>query len=644
MDNKINKDTRRFEKRLLPIIFTIGLVPLLMHIYAYQSGLEVFEWFPNASAGQNDFFLAWKAIAIIIISIITLIVMGYQQAKERNAYRFENAFYFIFFYLLFVAMSALFSSYKHWVIFGTYELFEPVWVLFAYVILCYYTYNTVRDEKQLNMIILFSGIGVVIALSIGMLQTFGFDLFQTQLGKMLITNPANWNRIEEMKFSLGDLTYITLYNPGYVVFYVGIIFPILLALFSNTKKLIAKICLFVLCLASILCLIGARTTTGWMAILFALVISGLILLSRNKKWFRVGIIIVSILMIVGIAFLLNCNAAKGLRNVILGTYKAENTYGVKSINTDQDICFDFNGVNTHFSFDSDPEKQTMNVTCYDDDNNVIQETIKDDGTGAFYDKNGAEYQAAAIFIGNELGLNISIEGHEWNFAKNTDQTYYYVNAAGKAVKFPTIKQTEIFNEDAMSNRGHIWNKTIPLLAKHIFIGSGANTYLFEVPQEDYLYKNYSNMNNMFDVKPHCWYLQIWIENGLIALLLLLTFYICYFISSVKLYRKVNFTENVHKIGFAIFVGLLIYMIAALVNDSTVNVAPVYWVSLGLGFAVNRIIAEKDGLLQKSQSTENKTITQEMSITHSKGSIPNTKKNRKGKKSRKGRKLANNKNN
>ena len=127
-------------------------------------------------------------------------------------------------------------------------------------------------------------------------------------------------------------------------------------------------------------------------------------------------------------------------------------------------------------------------------------------------------------------MNISIEGHEWNFAKNTDQTYYYVNAAGKAVKFPTIKQTEIFNEDAMSNRGHIWNKTIPLLAKHIFIGSGANTYLFEVPQEDYLYKNYSNMNNMFDVKPHCWYLQIWVENGLIALLLLLTFYICYFIS------------------------------------------------------------------------------------------------------------------
>lgn len=241
-------------------------------------------------------------------------------------------------------------------------------------------------------------------------------------------------------------------------------------------------------------------------------------------------------------------------------------------------------------------------------------------------------------------MNISIEGHEWNFAKNTDQTYYYVNAAGKAVKFPTIKQTEIFNEDAMSNRGHIWNKTIPLLAKHIFIGSGANTYLFEVPQEDYLYKNYSNMNNMFDVKPHCWYLQIWVENGLIALLLLLTFYICYFISSVKLYRKVNFTENVHKIGFAIFVGLLIYMIAALVNDSTVNVAPVYWVSLGLGFAVNRIIAEKDGLLQKSQSTENKTITQEMSITHSKGSIPNTKKNLKGKKSRKDRKLANNKNN
>ena len=66
----------------------------------------------------------------------------------------------------------------------------------------------------------------------------------------------------------------------------------------------------------------------------------------------------------------------------------------------------------------------------------------------------------------------------------------------------------------MSNRGHIWNKTIPLLGKHAFMGSGANTYMFEVPQEDYISQNYVYGANSYDVKAHCWYLQQWVETGL----------------------------------------------------------------------------------------------------------------------------------
>ncbi len=44
-------------------------------------------------------------------------------------------------------MSALFSKHKHWVSGGTYELFESVWVVFAYMLLCYYVYNLVNEEK-----------------------------------------------------------------------------------------------------------------------------------------------------------------------------------------------------------------------------------------------------------------------------------------------------------------------------------------------------------------------------------------------------------------------------------------------------------------------------------------------------------------
>lgn len=78
-------------------------------------------------------------------------------------------------YALFVVMSALFSNYKYWVSHGTYELFESVWVVIAYMVLCYYTYNCVTEEKQIYMIFRWSGIGMLIVTVIGVFQSLGLD-------------------------------------------------------------------------------------------------------------------------------------------------------------------------------------------------------------------------------------------------------------------------------------------------------------------------------------------------------------------------------------------------------------------------------------------------------------------------------------
>lgn len=85
------------------------------------------------------------------------------------------------------------------------------------------------------------------------------------------------------------------------------------------------------------------------------------------------------------------------------------------------------------------------------------------------------------------------------------------------MKYEQIKQSHLFREDAMSGRGHIWNNTLPLVVKHIFVGSGANTYMFEYPQNDYIGRAYIYGQNTFDVKAHCWYLQQCVENGVLGL-------------------------------------------------------------------------------------------------------------------------------
>jgi hypothetical protein len=60
----------------------------------------------------------------------------------------------------------------------------------------------------------------------------------------------------------------------------------------------------------------------------------------------------------------------------------------------------------------------------------------------------------------------------------------------------------------------------------------------------------------------------------------------YFISSLRLYIKGTFDNYFSRAGVSIFIGTIAYMIAGITNDSTITVAPVFWVLIGIGIAVN----------------------------------------------------------
>ena len=188
----------------------------------------------------------------------------------------------------------------------------------------------------------------------------------------------------------------------------------------------------------------------------------------------------------------------------------------------------------------------------------------------------------------------------------------FLNSAGKLIKYPQLKQSHLFRDDAMSNRGHIWNNTIPVLGKHVFMGAGANTYMFEVPQNDYISQNYVYGANSYDVKAHSWYLQQWVETGLIGTLALLVFLFWYLVQSVRIYRRVDLHESISWVGFGLFAAVLVYMIAGIANDSNVCTAPVFWGMLGLGLAVNRMLVKKENLfvVKETVSAESDTAVKQ----------------------------------
>lgn len=607
MSKQVTQKKKSSNKVFIPIILLMGFIPLIVHTYSYNSNLSQFNWFPSGADSQTDFFFGWKMIAIIVVGIVMAGILFYQYFKKKQGLRFENAFYFLFFYAMFVAMSALFSSYKYWVVRGSYELFEPVWVVFVYILLCYYTYHFVQQEQQVKFILCGAGIGMAVVTLIGVFQYFGMDFFKTGFGKHLITNPSWWDNLDGLSFNMLEGTsYTTLYNPNFLSFYFGMLIPLLVCVFIAAKKAWQRVLIIVAEVLCLICLKGSRSDTGWMALVVGGVILALVLLSRKKKAFCVALAIMLIGGVAAVAVGSKTDVGIQIKNTIVGTFRIDDRYAVRDIDTGTDsVMLNVRGNKMYVSYTTD-ESGVIVPNCTDENGQTLELAMTDADNQIYVinDERFAGGSIQPILLGDDNipAISVTYDGIAWDFVETQEAGYCYLNKSGKLVKWEKIKNANLFKEDAMSYRGHMWNVTIPLLGKHVLIGSGANTYMFEYPQDDYLGQAYIYGFNSYEVKAHCWYLQQWVESGLIGTLALLIFMAWYAVQSIRIYRRVDLHESLSWIGFGLFAAVLVYLIAGIANDSNVCTAPVFWGMLGLGMATNRMLVEKEKLFVKDVVT------------------------------------------
>ena len=69
----LNKNLKKNEKKvsisiILPIIAVLAVIPLITYKYEYYTHLETFDWYRGRPQAA-DFFLHYKTIALIIVSI-----------------------------------------------------------------------------------------------------------------------------------------------------------------------------------------------------------------------------------------------------------------------------------------------------------------------------------------------------------------------------------------------------------------------------------------------------------------------------------------------------------------------------------------------------------------------------------------------
>lgn len=577
---------------LFPLIFIMSVLPLITYLMSYESHLDKFDWFTGYIT-MDDFYLYAKMIWFLIACgmIIFCLIYLFFSLEQKAAWCKNLLPLAIYSGLAF--LSACFSKYAYFSFHGIYEQLESIWVLLGYALVVYYGFLVLRSETAVKKLMFWFVIGIAIMAALGLSQVLGHDFFQTLIGQKLmvagkkdvVKNPLIFN------FEKGR-AYLSLYNPNYVGYYVAMVVPILIGLTFAAKKIWQRIIYIALALIMMLILFASQSRAGVVAILASLIV---MLLCMRKLFIKNWLITVCGIALFSVSFivvnLLNQNILIDRMKSMLNT--EPEYHALKSIETlDSHIAITYNDDILKVSLEENEDGQKT-VLLKDSSDNDVESTVQEDGSYLINDER-FPFSYSLANDGTFDGIRINIEGMDWYFSnsmKKSDKSYYYcsVKFRYKLMKLtkqePTLKFLEEHYHFA-NKRGYLWARTLPLIKKYFFLGSGPDTFLIAFPNNDQVGLYNAGHVDSIITKPHCMYMQIAVQTGVPSLIALLIFFGWYFIDSLKLYWKNSYTQYLPKIGVSVFVSAFGFLILAITNDSCIAVTPVFYSIVGLGLAIN----------------------------------------------------------
>lgn len=590
--------------RIAPIMAAIAFVPFIVTVKLYDTGLADYAWFSNVEKAV-DLFLYWKGRALILLAVLMLALLVIRLTKKEELQAFWDKVrrpetLCIILYLFFAAVSALLSEYREFAVSGSYEQWEGLNVLAAYIMLILYTYVTVGTEKMVRFVLDSLIIGSFFIGLIGTFQYFQMDFFRSDVGRFFMNLLSEKKMNYRFNFSDGWV-YATLYNPNYVGSYAALVLPcVIAAAIMDWKKIslfwniLAIVTTFLLTIT----LLGSQSLTGIVSITAGLVFFVIYMWRRIVKrlgWQKIAAGVVGLAVFIGvICFLFPEQIRYGTDKLF---HPTEDYHLIQSM-SDTEKGLRVETVNGDVFYVKCTDNIAKPFLTSGENGEKLALQKEKGGYYIFSDKrfdNFRLYPTTVTVDGEQLTamqiFNPTIN-KRWTLAKvNGGYQVFTVHKKLDSLQaIPAIGFAD--NLHFGDKRGYIWSRTLPLLSRYILTGSGPDTFTEVFPNNDYIGKTNMNYNGVTVTKPHNMYLQIWVQTGLISLIAFLGIFVLYFISSLRLYYR-RTLGTLEQIGVALMVGCFSYIVAGIANDSTVSVAPVYWGLLGLGMAVNALVRKKD---------------------------------------------------
>lgn len=615
---------------MLPVVLIAAIVPLIVRQIGRDVKLAQYPWYGNHGE-YVEFFLAGKSILLSILLGVMVVIVGIRVWKTKGKLPFAKLLIPMAVYWLFVLLSSLFSINRSYSFLGGYEHFETFFVISSYVMTVYYVFLYAQTKTELRVVVDGICASATVVGILGTLQGIGIDYLSMPMVQKLVTTEKFLQAIGgkfEVNFD-GGTAFATMYNPNYLGVYGSFVVPFLVMLVLFDKSKWHKLWHCINVILTIIAMLSSRSRAGLISVGVALLIAAIICFRPIVKWWYLTIPAVTFIIVI----LLLVNTYND--NIIFGrlqqAFEKESSKevevtvvdgtvvrktGLTELYTSQNgVVFQYNQMRAQISVYVG--EGIYGLYAIDETGEQIELLGNEEGTEfVFTDPALRDIriipQTFLQGIGESyvecIGFEFQASG-KWLFVYNhLSDEYRYITDFGKVSTMVMAKSTGFKDHQSLfSGRGYIWSRSIPLLKKHILLGSGPDTFVFEFPQNDYLMMAKNGYKNSVMTKPHSMYLQIGVQTGVISLLAFLVFYFWYAAQSVRLYFFRPLKTPAEGFGVSTLIGSIGYMISGISNDSMVVTAPVFWVMIGVGIAANAMVKKqrKEGQNVPEETKEQK---------------------------------------
>ncbi len=607
---------------LTAVLLVVALIPLVV-VVQQVSVPESIAMYWKSYPYHLDFFSFCKAVLLIslcVINILVVISVAFSRIAERNP-RFhkplgrlltvknENGIHFVHVailslsvYSLFTILSSLFSEYPEVAYMGFPDRYEGMWVLLGYVFLLGTVYSLVEEERQLTIICAGIAVSGVVMCVIGIGQFFGYDFFRTDLGKALLVPEMYAEIRESLNFNFGEGTiYSTLFNTNNVGSMMSMLTVASLALVITVKHKTYRILLLIFTALVAFNLLGSNSRGGYVGAVIGIAALFVVLavVFGFKKSYLIatgGVAVVGV-----VAVVIGMSVFPNLSNMGITALLGPEALPYEKNAPSATVVYDFTTGTNSATVETDAGDITITygtpLTFTDSDGTVLTATQ----SGVEYLIEDERFSSMRVFLPTDMENTFVVElGYQLPFTFSEGEIWF-ANANDNLVKTEDPKTVPLLERYGHmgSARGAIWSRSIPLITDNLIIGKGPDTYAMYYPQFDFGAKiRFHGTPYIIVDKPHSQYLQILLNQGMIAFLAFMTAIIVTGLAVLKAIIKFKKEDSSADLPMtlcyssAFLCGMAAYMGAALFNDSIVSVAPIFWVMWGMCLAGLRLESAK----------------------------------------------------